>query len=178
VKQNMPTFDSVESLKEAIRGQLTAAHQEEYETLKRQSAASEAAKRFEGKIADPVYEAMRDNLMNNLRSQLQQQNIKFEQFVAQNGGEQQFSMMVMMQTRQNLVEGYALDAVFRHEKMTLTDEDILAACRSMNAQQQPQAVRDQMEKAGCGFVIREAASRLKASKWLADNADVTVAERK
>ena len=43
------------------------------------------------------------------------------------GGEQQFGMILMMQTREMLVQGYALDALFRHEKMTLTDEDIALA---------------------------------------------------
>ena len=80
---------------------------------------------------------MQQNLMSNLRMQLQQQNMTYEQFIEQQGGEQQFNMMMMMQTREMLVQGYALDALFRHEKMVLTDEDIEAACRSMSPQQNP-----------------------------------------
>ena len=104
----------------------------QYEAYKLQVAASELAKRFEGRIQDEVYEAMQQTLVSNLRGQLQQQGIPFEQFVQSQGGEQQFGMIMMMQTREMLVQGYALDALFRHEKMTLTDEDIDAACRSMN----------------------------------------------
>ena len=63
----------------------------------------------------------------------------YEQFIEQQGGEQQFNMMMMMQTREMLVQGYALDALFRHEKLVLTDEDIEAACRSMSPQQNPRA---------------------------------------
>ena len=91
-------------------------------------------------IQDEVYEAMQQTLVSNLRGQLQQQGIPFEQFVQSQGGEQQFGMIMMMQTREMLVQGYALDALFRHEKMTLTDEDIDAACRSMNPQN-PDAVK-------------------------------------
>ena len=72
---------------------------------------------------------MRDTLMQNVRGSLAQQGIPFEQFVEAQGGDQQFGMMLMIQARQMLVQGYALDAVFRHEKMTLDDEDIMAACR-------------------------------------------------
>lgn len=175
VKKNMPMFENLGKLKGAMREQLSNARAAEYENYKRQMATTELAKRFEGKIADPVYEAMQKNLMNNLQMQLQQQGMTFEQFLEQNGGEQQVSMMMMMQTRQSLVEGYALDALFRHEKMTLTDEDIIEACKQMNPQQ-PQLVKEQMEKAGCNFVLRETASHLKAAKWLVDHAEVTVQE--
>ena len=109
---------------------------------------------------------MQLNLMSNLRMQLQQQNMTYEQFIEQQGGEQQFNMMMMMQTREMLVQGYALDALFRHEKMVLTDEDIEAACRSMSPQQNPKQVRNQMEQTGRGFALREAAERLKANRWL------------
>ena len=89
------------------------------------------------------------------------------------GGEQQFGMIMMMQTREMLVQGYALDALFRHEKMTLTDEDIDAACRSMNPQN-PDAVKREMQENGRGFALREAAERMKANQWLLDHAIVNV----
>lgn len=47
-------------------------------------------------------------------------------------------MMLMMQTREVArMQGFCLDAVFRHEKMTLTDKDLEDACLGMN----PQATR-------------------------------------
>ena len=128
---------------------------------------------FKGRIEDPVYEAMQQTLVSNLRGQLQQQGIPFEQFVQSQGGEQQFGMIMMMQTREMLVQGYALDALFRHEKMTLTDEDIDAACRSMNPQN-PDAVKREMQENGRGFALREAAERMKANQWLLDHAIVNV----
>ncbi|HBT96036.1 MAG TPA: trigger factor [Coriobacteriia bacterium] len=173
VEKNMPMMNGVEALKNAIRERITAARSSEYENFKRQLAVSELAKRFEGKIDDPVYEAMQQNILNNLRAQLNQQNIPFEQFVEQNGGEQQFSMSLMMQTRQSLTEGYSLDAVFRHEKMTLTEADILDVCKELNPQQ-PEVIKEQMEKTGRGYALRETASRLKASKWLVEQAAITV----
>ena len=116
---------------------------------------------------------MQQTLVSNLRGQLQQQGIPFEQFVQSQGGEQQFGMIMMMQTREMLVQGYALDALFRHEKMTLTDEDIDAACRSMNPQN-PDAVKREMQENGRGFALREAAERMKANQWLLDHAIVNV----
>ena len=57
--------------------------------------------------------------------------------------------------------------------MTLTDEDIDAACRSMNPQN-PDAVKREMQENGRGFALREAAERMKANQWLLDHAIVNV----
>lgn len=176
VAKNMPMFKDAAALRGSMLDQMSQQGRQQYEDYKRQMAASELARRFKGRIEDPVYEAMQQNLMSNLRMQLQQQNMTYEQFIEQQGGEQQFNMMMMMQTREMLVQGYALDALFRHEKMVLTDEDIEAACRSMSPQQNPKQVRNQMEQTGRGFALREAAERLKANRWLVDHAIVNVVD--
>ncbi|MEG0759571.1 MAG: trigger factor, partial [Raoultibacter sp.] len=69
--------------------------------------------------------------------------------------------------RETLVQGFSLDALFRHENMVVTDEDILEACKLMNAQQ-PEMARDQMQQSGRGFALREIAERMKANQWLLD----------
>ena len=166
------TVDCTVTVKE-MQKKVVPAIDDEWVAKKLQVAASELAKRFEGRIQDEVYEAMQQTLVSNLRGQLQQQGIPFEQFVQSQGGEQQFGMIMMMQTREMLVQGYALDALFRHEKMTLTDEDIDAACRSMNPQN-PDAVKREMQENGRGFALREAAERMKANQWLLDHAIVNV----
>ena len=145
--------------------------------VRRHMKVGELAKRFKGRIADEVYEAMSRNLMNSLRMQVQQQDMTWEQFIEQQGGEQQFNMMMMMQTRQMLVQGYALDALFRHEGLVVSDEDVNEACRAMNPQS-PLSVRRQMEESGRGFALREAAERIKANKWLLEHAKITVRDPK
>lgn len=177
VKKNMPMYKDAEALRKNIADSLAAQQKQEYEEYKRQVAAAELAKRFEGRIDDPVYEAMSQSLMNNLRMQLAQQNIKYEDFVQQQGGEQQFNMMMMMNTRQMLVQGYALDAVFRHENLVLSDEDLEDTVMSMNPQN-PRGARQQMEESGRGFALREAAERMKANKWIVEHAIIHVQEPK
>ena len=176
VAKFMPMYKDVAAMRDDIRRGLNRQLSGEYENYKRNMAAGELAKRFKGSIADEVYESMSRNLMNNMRAEVEQQNMTWDQFVEQQGGEQQFNMMMMMQTREMLVQGYALDALFRHEKMVLTDEDIEAACRSMSPQQNPKQVRNQMEQTGRGFALREAAERLKANRWLVDHAIVNVVD--
>lgn len=175
VTKFMPMYKDLAALRKNISDTLSQQRSAEYEDYKRNMAAGELAKHFKGKIADEVYESMSQNLLSNLRATVQQQNMTWEQFVEQQGGEQQFNMMMMMQTRQMLVQGYALDALFRHEKLVISDEDIEEACRSMNPQN-PQGVRRQMEESGRGFALREAAERIKANRWLLEHAKVTVQE--
>ena len=175
VKKNMPLYRDAAALRGSIKERIEKGRMNEYENYKRQVAASELAKRFTGRIADEVYEAMQQTMLMNMRGELQQQGMTFEQFVEQNGGEQQFNMMLMMQIRETLVQGYALDALFRHEGLVVTDEDLEDACRLMNPQN-PQMARQQMESSGRGFALREIAERMKANKWLLEHAEVTVTE--
>lgn len=173
VKANMPMYASLQAFRDDIARNIDQQGRENYEMMKRQMAATELAKRFEGSISDEVYVAMRDNLIKNMMQDLRQQGKTWEQFLEENGGEQQVGMMLMLQVREMLVQGYALDALFRHEKMSLTDEDILEACRSINPGLRPEQIRKQFEQTGRGFALRESAERLKANKWLVDHANIT-----
>lgn len=174
VTKYMPMYKNLEELKADIRNSLERRQSDETENMKRAVAVDELSKRFQGRIADEVYEATRENMIMNIRTDLEQQGeMTFDEFVEKNGGADQFGMMMMMQVRQTLIQGYSLDAVFRHEKLKLNDEDILEACRIMNPQQ-PEMVRQQMEETGRWFAIRELAERIKANKWIVDHANITV----
>lgn len=177
VKKYMPFYKDLADMRRSIEENLTKQCTKEHEELKRQAAAAQAAARFQGSIADEVYEAMTRSLMTNLRADVARQGMKFEDFVEQQGGEQQFNMMMMLHTREMLVQGYALDAVFRHQGLVITDEDITEACAEMgNGQADPKMIRSQLEDSGRGFVLREAAERLRANKWLVEHAIVTEQE--
>lgn len=176
VVKNMPQYAHAAALRASVSDAIGRQQAAEYENYKRNLAAAELARRFEGTISDEVYESMSRNLLNNLRAQVQNQNMTWEQFIEQQGGEQQFNMMAMMQTRQLLVQGYALDALFDHEGLAISDEDIMEACSAMDPQN-PQGARRQMEESGRGFALREAAERIRANKWLLEHAKVTVKDR-
>lgn len=170
IATNMPMYKGLEDLRRDIGRNIERQQREGYNTYLLQAVASELGRRFQGSIADEVYENMRNQLLNNMRAELKQQNKTWEEFVEENGGEQQLGMMMMLQTREMLVQGFALDAVFRHEHLTLNDHDIEAACRSMNPQANPKQTRQQFEQSGRGFALRESAERLKANQWALDHA--------
>lgn len=176
VKANMPMYAGVAELRAEIAKSLERRDREQYEGYRRQLVAAELGRRFQGAIADEVYEAMRGNLMESIRIDLQQQGKTWEEFVNENGGEQQLGIMMMMQAREMLVQGFALDAVFQHEGLSLTEEDLEAACAAINPSMNPKQVRKQFEQTGRGFALRESAERLKANKWALDRAIVRTPE--
>ena len=177
VAKNMPMMRDAAALRGSLAERMRAQAANEYNEMKLSMVAEALGHRFKGSIADETYEAMRETLLDNIRLSLAQQGIQFDQFVQAQGGEQQFGMMLMMQARQMLVSGYALDAVYRHEKMEIDDDDIMASCRAMNPSD-PKAARRQMEENGQGFVLRETAERLKANRWVLEHAIITEQEPK
>ena len=175
VTKYMPMYKSADDFRNSIRESLEKQGREQYDDYNCQLAASELARRFQGSIADEVYEAMREQLMNNVRQTAQQQGKTLDAFIEEQGGQQQFGMMMMMQIRELLVQGFALDALFRHEHLVLNDDDINAACRAMNPQVNPKMLRQRLEQTGRGFMLREAAERLKANNWLLEHANIRIA---
>ena len=150
---------------------LTKQHEKQHEDMKRQMALPRWRRVSQGSIADEVYEAMTRSLMTSLRADVARQGMKFEDFLEQQGGEQQFNMMMMLHTREMLVQGYALDAVFRHEgssSPTTTSPGVHRDGRW--SRPIPKLMRSQLEDSGRGFVLREAAERLRANKWLVEHA--------
>ncbi|MGN0078826.1 MAG: trigger factor [Coriobacteriales bacterium] len=174
--QNMPMFKDVDELKADIRKSLEAKSREAYDAQCRQLCIYEMEERFEGRIPDEAYEAMRDNLMRELDQQLSRQGISYQDYVEQNGGQQQFSVMMMVQCREMLVQGYVLDSVFEHEGLKLSDEDYLKAAREINPKADPEQTRAQLESTGRRFVLRETAERRAAADYLLANARITVRE--
>lgn len=176
VAHNMPMYKGLEELRADIAKHTDSMNRAQYDDYLRGLAAEEIARRFDGKISDAAYEGAMHEIQRNIRNQVAQSGQKWDDFVEQNGGQQQLNMMLMLQTRQQLVQGFALDAVYRHFALSSTDADVLDVCRSMNPQA-PQMVRDQMQRAGMGYALRESAARLVACKYLVDHADIRYVDR-
>lgn len=172
VARNMPMFKTVSEMRTGIRKSIEVRERESYDAYVRQAAAAELAKRFEGKIADEVYETMMGQLRENIKLDLRQQGKTWEQFVEENGGESQLSMLLMLQAREVLVQGYALDAVFRHFGLSVSDADIEQVCRAMNPSADPKQLHEQIKQNGQGFALRESAERFKANQYVLEHAKI------
>jgi trigger factor len=128
------------------------------------------AKRLEGKIPDLYYEHSQSDLMGSLQYQLQRQQMTFEQYLAQQGmDENQFNMLLMMQAMGVLRQGFALDAIFRHLNEPILDEDLEYALSQLAPGHEEEA-RKEFDERNTWFVVHEVAERLKAHKWAMEHA--------
>ena len=175
VAKNMPMYKTAEELRDDFRKKTDEDRMKYYEDYKRNLAATELAKRFKGSIPDEIYEGSMAEEQRQLRQQVANSGMTWEQFCEQQGGEQQVGMMLMVSMRQKLVQGFCLDAYYRHEGLSYTDQDLDEACFQLNPRN-PHGVRLQMERNGLGFALREAAERLRACKHLVEHADIKIAE--
>ena len=175
VEKFMPMYSSYADMREKIGERVNAERKKYYEDYKRNQAARALSERFEGSIPDEVYEGAMREEQQKLRQQVAKTGKTWEQFCNEQGGEQQVSMMLMVSMRQSLVQGYCLDAYYRHEGLSYTEEDLDESCFQLNPQN-PRAIRQQMERSGLGFALREAAERLRACKHLVEHANIKVVE--
>lgn len=177
VATHMGMFKTVEELRGNIRKSLEGYTREQYDAQCRQMCAGQLALRFEGRIPDEAYEAMREDLLADLDRQLSAQGMSRDDYIEKQGGEQQFSMMLIVQSREMLAQGYALDALFEHEGLVLEDADYTLGAKDLMPQRDPLQTRQQLERTGRKFILREAAQRRKAAQWALDHAVVTVKEQ-
>ncbi len=177
VSKNMPMYGSLEELRADIRKNVNAERLRGYEDYQRNTATDELAKRLVGRISDEIYEGTMVETQTKLRQRVRAQGMTWDSFVEQNGGEQQLNMMMMLDVRQQLTRGFALDAYYRHEGLTFTEQDLDEVCFTMNPRN-PKVTRERMEKSGFGYALREAAERLRACKHLVEHADITYKEAK
>lgn len=175
VELYMPQYGTAEDVHRMF---LLSAEQQQRKDYNDQvsSTVQEAwAKRFEGEIPNEAYESTSKSIDEMVKYQLKLQGQDYDKFVEQQGGEQSYQMGLMLQARDMLCRDYALDSVFRHEGLAVSDEDVKDACKEFDAVN-PDAVKAQLEEEGKSFAIREIAERIAASKWCVSRAKINVEE--
>jgi len=172
IEKNMPMYKSLADMREDFGKKINKEREAYYEDYKRNLAARALSERFEGSIPDEIYEGAMREQQKNLRQQVAASGQSWEEFCEKNGGEQQVNMTTMVSMRQSLVQGYCLDAYYKHHGLSYTDQDLDDACFQVNPRN-PRGARKQMEKNGLGFALREAAERLRACKHLVETADIS-----
>lgn len=171
VKATIPGCSTVNALRESIRSQLDEQLEGEYRHYLNYVAASALAERFDGRIPDAAYEAMRDELQAQANQEAAAQGLTIEEYMRQQGAdEQQYSVRMILQIRERLAQSIALDAFARHEGLTVEEADLdefFTASAPAGAEAQ---LRRQLEDSGRMYMAYEGALRLKANDLLVRNA--------
>ncbi len=171
VRTNLSESDkTVEEFRARVAAYLkdhgTDAQREARET----AADEEVGKRLQTAIPDALVERAAADMMEAARQNAESQNMTLEQFAQANGMDaQQFSMNVMMQARESLRQGLALDALFAHLGMDLDDEDIARALTELAPGHEEEA-KKAFQANDAWFIVQTMARRQCAHAWLMETA--------
>jgi len=176
VAKNIPddSIQSVDDLRKRLREAGEQYKADELEQQKMNIAVGEMTQRFESDIPTDIIESMTADMMAGVRAQVNAQGMPFDEYLKQvKMTEDQLEYSMQMQAGQMLKEGFALDAVFRHAGLTIEEDDIKEAITSMAPGNEAET-EAMLKETGRMFALTEAAQRIKAGKWILENANVTV----
>ena len=165
-------FDSYDELVEQLKTEITNTKAEQLPRLKESRCVTELSHRIKDEIPEAYLDFTRENILRDFFNNLQEQGTTFDQFLSSRGiTSEQFREDLEQQSREEAEECLALDALFKHLGMEITEEDIE---KEFSVTSNPEATRKAWEDAGRMSIIREAIKRQRATKWLVDNAVVTI----
>ena len=117
--------DTVDDFYERTRVQLQKEAEQMGESDLVEQAAAALAERLEGKIDDVWYEQTHEDLVRSYEEQAKAANMSLDDMISQQGmNKETFNMMLMMQVRDMLKQGFSLDSWARHFGLEATDDDV------------------------------------------------------
>lgn len=169
--------ENVEALRQQFRETSEKVKEEQLESAKANAVMAAWAERFDGDVSPKMIDAMTTDMLEGFKMELAQQGKTLMDFMLQQKtDEKQIRASLAAQAKAQLINGFVLDAIFRHEGLELTVEDLKHTLTAM-APGQEEDIFDQMQTAGRTFLLKEGAARMKAADWAYDNATITVEPR-
>lgn len=172
IEVNLPDAGTVEGLRAQIREQLEAAAEQQSNSDLSIAVDMQLAERFDGKISDEIYESAAGGIYQQMRQGLQQQGKTLEQFMQESGmSQEQVNMQVMLQARDMIRQGFALDKLYDELIGELDDADYEEAYSAFAPGHEDEA-KKQFAESGRMYAVREVAKRLKAHRYLLEHATI------
>ncbi len=166
--------DSMEALKTQLVEAINNQKAQQLPALKEQRCVTELAKRVHGDIPESYVTFTRQDILREFYMNLQQQGVTLDQFFAQQGiTADEFNKDLDEEAKEVAAQTLALDAMFAHLDLEITDEDI---DKEFAVVENPAEVRKSWEEKGRMSELREGIRRRKATEWLVENAVVTADE--
>ena len=130
----------------------------------------ELEKRLVGDIPDEFYQASYKSLFGKFERDLAQQGKTLDDYYEEEQtNEQELSVKMLIQSGENLRQGFALEALFDGRGMTLSDEDVEAAAARFFG---GSPTADELRRTGRARLAESMAKRAAALSWLVETAVV------
>ena len=131
------------------------------------AAAAELATRLDMTISDAEYEQSVNDILEQMARDAQADGLSFDEALEQQGLDRQsVGPLLMERARAAIMQGYALDAWYRHFGLHADDDDIDAVVAGMVEEggSSAESLRQQYEQGGRMYLLREAARRYRATQ--------------
>lgn len=160
------TDRTVEQFRERVRRCLADEQGKGIKERRERLAVEELGKRLVGTIPDALIEEARDEIAVSFAADLTSSGLTLHQFLEQQGmSERHYQMTVMMQARESLRQGFALDVLYRHLK-TPIDEAARQRALSLLAPGREEEARALCEEREGRDALEITARRQAACEWL------------
>ncbi len=123
VRQRLSAKDrTVEQFRQRVRRYLADEQRKKSGERRERLAVEELSHRLMGTIPDALIESARNEIEASFVSDLTASGVTLTQFLNQQGmSERQYQMTMMMQARESLRQGFALDVLYRHVQTPIDD---------------------------------------------------------
>lgn len=168
-------IEDVASLREAMRQAGEQYQADAFEQSRSMSVVAAYGERLLGEIPDSLIDDFADEMAGMMQMQIEGQGTSFQEHLASQGMTvEQFNASVREQSAQALRDSFALDALFRHAGLELTEDALLEAVSLLQPDADPAELLKQFEAEGRMFMVRENAERMAATQWALEHAIVKV----
>lgn len=168
-------YDNVAAMREDLRIRLQASQTLQHERAKEEALKAQLAERLEGEVPQSMIDAKTGQLMRDFQNMLDQRGMTVEAYVAAIGAPiEALEADISAQAAQVVKEELALEALFRLEKMEVTDEEIREEIATMITG--AETVDDMLARwteNGLLPIVREQIVQQRAVRWLLENGSIT-----
>lgn len=172
---NVGGFDTLDELRESVRGQLDASKEAGQRQLLETGARAALAERLEGEAPATMIENTKGQMARDFMNNLESNQMNLPQYLEQTGTTQEtFESDIAEQAELAVREELALEALFRALEFEVTDEDIDEDVKNFASGSDSSAaeLRAKWEDTGVMSVIIEQLQHKKAIYWLMENVEV------
>jgi trigger factor len=170
VQQNMPEAQTLLGLRTRVRSVLEREADLSWRDEIMARCTDVLAERLVDEPGEVYVEKMRDELVSQFIAELQRQGVDYQAYLSQPGFDRDaWERSMTEEAEASLRRGIALDSLADHLDLQVTEEDVARVVAGMAPGQEEAALRSMLDS-GQMPKLCEAALRLKASEWLADQA--------
>lgn len=172
-------YDTLEQMRTQLRAGMERAKQASHVRAVEAAVRAALAERLEGAIPETMIESTKGQMTRDFINSLESRDMSFPDYLQATGvTPEQLEADIGRQAEVSIREELALEALFRHMKWEVTDEDIDAELMTLASDADPDlaALRAKWQEAGVMPVFIEQIMHRRAVEWLLDRANVTVIE--